>query len=157
MPAVVPSKLYEMSRATDPKAAILDAVGAAIDRIHVRNNLVLVGTYISPEVLSEITRNDGSKAQLIRADTNKAEDLWMGCMGLVLKQGPLAFKDDERLDVYWGEQDRDLVGKWAMFRFASSWEQHLNGVSVRFVEDREIKGIVDDPNVIVSKRNLSIA
>ncbi len=155
MPAVVPAKLYEMSRAGDPKKAIIDAVGKSIDSIHVRNNLLLVGTYISPEILSQGKRADGSTFQLLKADTNKAEDLWMGCMGLVLKQGDLAFKDDDRLDVFWGEQERDLVGKWVLFRFSSAWETHLSGTSVRFVEDREIKAVIDNPDIIVSKRHIT--
>lgn len=156
MPAIVPAKLYELSRATDPRAALIDAVGAAIDQVSVMNNQLLVATYITPEVLSEVKRDDGTVAQLFKADTNKAEDLWMGCLGLVLKKGPMAFKDDARLNIYWDGQDAPLHS-WVMFRYSSSWEQHLNGVSVRFVDDRDIKAVVKDPTIIVSKRSLTIA
>lgn len=155
MAAVLPSKIFQMSRAKDPKQAIFEALGNAVDKIHVRNNLILVATYIAPEVITSGTRKDGSKFELIKAEVNKAEDLYMGCLGLVLKKGPQAFKDDERLNIFWDKQDAE-VGSWVLFRYSSAWEQHLNGVSVRFVEDREIKATIDDPTLIVSKPTVVI-
>ena len=144
-----------MGHASDPKTAILEAVGDAVDKITVANNLILVGTYISSDVMSRIKRDDGSVAELVRADTNKAEDLWMGCMGLVLKHGPRAYVDEPELNIFWHGQ-RAEVGQWVMFRYSSAWEAHLNEVSVRFVEDREIKAITDDPSIIVGKRSAAL-
>lgn len=155
MPAVLPSKLFSMSKATDPKKAVIDAVGTAIDQIHVRNNLILVGTYVSPEVLRKGKRNDGSTFEILRADNNKSEDLWMGCMGLVLKKGPQAFKDDERLNIYWDGQDVQ-EGQWVLFRFSDGWETHLNGTSVRLIEDRAVKAVIDNPDIIVSKPSVVV-
>ncbi len=152
MPAILPKKLFDMGRAADPKSAILNAIGDAVDKITVANNLVLVGTYISSDVISKIKDNTGKTVELYASDINKAEDLWMGCMGLVLKKGKLAFVDDERLNIFWHGQTVDLH-QWVLFRYSSAWETHLNGVSVRFVEDREIKGITDDPSIIMGKRS----
>lgn len=155
MPATVPAKLYEMAKSRDPKQAIINAVGDAIDKIHPRNNELLVGTYISSDVISTIKGVDGKVIELIKADMNKAEDVWQGNLGLVLKKGPMAFKDDERLDIYWDGQDVEQY-QWVLFRYSASWETHLNGASVRFVQDRDIKAVIDDPNIIVSKRNVAV-
>lgn len=155
MPAILPKKLFSMGRAADPKTAILEAIGDAVDKITVANNLVLVGTYISSDVMSRVKTDQGKTVELIRADTNKAEDLWMGCMGLVLKHGPRAFKDEPELNIFWHGQTA-LVGQWVLFRYSSAWETHLADVSVRFVEDREIKAITDDPSIIIGKRSAAL-
>ncbi len=141
MPAILPSKLEQISRADDPKKAIFAAVGNALDKIVVRNNFILVGTYIAREKTA---------GGIIRPGQSVTEDLWMGCMGLVLKKGPMAFKDDERLNIYWDGQDVQ-TGQWVLFRFSDAWETHLNGTSVRFVEDRNIKANIDNPELIISK------
>lgn len=149
MAAVLPSKIMEIARQAqlDPKKAIYAALGNALPKVSVRNNLLLVATYIEPEK---------TKGGIIRPQNTSAEDLYLGNMGLVLQKGPQAFKDDERLGIYWDGQDVDL-GQWVMFRYSSAWEFHLNGVSVRTIEDREIKVIVDDPDMIVSKPHVSLA
>ena len=148
MAAVLPSKLLEISRQAnfDPKKAIYDALGAAVKKVNVRNNLVLVATYIEPEK---------TKGGIYKPQKTTAEDLYLGNMGLVLQKGPQAFKDDERLGIYWDGQDVAL-GQWVMFRYSAAWEFHLNGVSVRTIEDREIKAVVDDPDVIVSKPHIAV-
>lgn len=156
MAAILPSKLFSMAKATDPKQAIFEALDNAQDKIRVMNNQLLVATYIAPEVMSNIKKDDGTIVQLVRVNSSQTEDLYMGCMGLVVKKGPVAFKDDDRLKIFWDGQDIQ-VGEWVMFRYSSGWEQHVNGVSVRFVEDRDIKAIVDDPAIIISKPTITLA
>lgn len=141
MPALTPSKLMDLSRANDPKEALLNAVGKAIDHIHVFGAQLLVGTYIEPEKTA---------GGIYRPQTSVQEALWQGSIGLVLKKGPWAFQNDEALGVDWKSQNVE-VGQWVVFRYSSSWEQHLNGVSVRFVDDRDIKGIIDNPEWLTSK------
>lgn len=147
MAAVLPGKLLQLARAAqfDPKKAILDGLGSALDKITVRNNLVLVGTYIASEK---------TKGGILRPAQSMAEDLYQGNIGLVLKKGPMAFKDDARLNIYWDGQDVE-IGQWVLLRYSSAWETHLNGVSVRFVEDREIKADTSDPELFVSKPHIA--
>src|SRR5262249_20739383 len=138
MPAIMPAKLKQMSEATDRKQAIWDALGNSIDKIRVFNNQILVGTYIAPDKVGN----------LFLPDKTKMEDLYMGCMGLVLKKGPSAFTSDAQRD--WLEQNVE-VGDWVLFRFSAAWEIHVNGVSVRFVDDIDIRAVIDDPSLVTSR------
>jgi len=138
MPAVMPKKLNFISSQSDPKQAIMDAVGDALDHVDIPGGYLLVGTYIQPEKTA---------GGIWRPDNTKSEDLWQGSLGLVLKRGPRAFVDDGIHEFHGWEAK---VGDWVLFRFSSSWEQHLNGVSVRWVPDSEIKGTTTDPTLFAS-------
>jgi len=141
MPAITPAKIMQMSREIDPKKAILDGVGTALDRIQVFGSQLLVGTFIESE------RTAGG---IIKPNKTVDESLWLGCMGLVLKKGPRAFVDEPEVNVFWHGQDIE-VGDWAVFRFSSAWELHLNGVSVRLVDDRDVKAVIDNPELLLNK------
>ena len=125
MPVVSPAKLSVISAASaaDPKGAIYKALGSALDHIEPMGSLLLVGTYIAP---------DRSAGGILFSDRSQEEDLYLGCMGLVLKKGPTCFVDDA-LNVFHGQSVE--IGSWVLFRYSSAWEAHLNGVSVRFVPD----------------------
>ena len=137
MPVISPAKLNIISKASgaDPKKAIWDALDGAIDKINPFGSWVLVGTYIAPEKIGSI----------FIPDKSKDEDLYQGIVGLVLKKGPQAFQDDAQ-NVFRGEAVE--VNQWVLFRFSSAWEFHLNGVSVRFVPDIEIKGTIEHPELV---------
>lgn len=139
MSSVMPGKLLLMSKSSDPKSAILDAVGDAVENIHPTGSRILVGTYISPEK---------SSGGIIFSDQTKMEDLWQGCMGLVLKKGPTAFQDD---DLHKFHDFNVEEGQWILFRFSSAWEFHLNGASCRMVPDTEIMAVIDTPSIITSR------
>ncbi len=143
MPAVLPRSLRALSEAADPKDALVRAVGPAIHAIEPFGAQILVGTYIEPKK---------SKGGIIFTDNATQESLYQGCLGLVLKIGPWAFQDDEQLNIHWKSQSVE-VGDWVVFRYSDAWEQHLNGVSVRFVDDRDIRGRVSDPAVLTSRPN----
>lgn len=147
MPAVLPSKLMQISESHDAKEALITALGSALDKIKVFGPQVLVATYIAP------TKTKGG---ILRPQGNITEDLYMGILGLVVKKGPLAFQDDKDLKIEWKGQDVK-IHEWCIFRFSSAWEFHLNGVSVRLIEDRDIRAVVDDPEVIASKPHITIA
>lgn len=70
------------------------------------------------------------------------EDEFQGKVGLVLKKGPLAFKDDARND--FGGVDVE-EGDWVIFRVSDGFPLKWNGVMCRFLEDVHIKGTVADP------------
>ncbi len=145
MPAVMPSKLMELSVASDPRRGIQTAVGEALNQIRVMGAQVLVGTYIEPE------RTAGG---IIKPQSTVQESLYMGILGLVLKKGPWAFQDDAAAGVDWKGQDVE-IGEWVVFRFSSAWEFHLNGVSVRLVDDRDIKAVVTSPLLLTSKATIA--
>lgn len=141
MPAVTPFKTLELSRAGDAKQAILKALGSAPDHFHVFGASVLVATYIEPEKTA---------GGIFKPQSLINESLWQGSIGLVIKKGPWAFVDKPDLNIFWDGQDVK-PGDWAVFRFSSAWEQHLNGVSIRLVDDRDIRGVIDNPELLTSK------
>lgn len=143
MPAVLPRSMQVLSEATDPKAALVKAVGPAVNELEPFGAQILVGTYIEP------TKTKGG---ILLTQKSVQESLYQGCLGLVLKKGPWAFQDDAELGVHWKGQTVD-VGDWVVFKYSDAWEQHLNGVSVRFVDDRDIRGRVTDPTVLTSRPN----
>ncbi len=141
MPALMPSKMMQISQGKDPKAAILKALGSAVNGVEVFGQQLLVATYIEPEKTA---------GGIYKPQGAVSESLWQGSIGLVVKKGPWAFEDDEKLGVDWKGMNVK-VGDWVLFRYSASWEQHLNGVSVRFVDDRDIKAVVSSPDLMTSK------
>ena len=143
MGAVLPRSMKLLSEATDPKAALIKAVGAyALAAVNPFGAQLLGGTYIEPEK---------SVGGIIITQRSVQESLYQGCLALVLK-GPWAFVDDEDLNIHWKGQDVD-VGEWVIFKYSDAWEQHLNGVSIRFIDDRDIRGTVSDPTILTSRPN----
>lgn len=126
----------------DPKQALLDAAGDLSD-YQVFHNLVLVATYVQPEK---------TKGGILLPDGSLEEDRFQGKIGLVLKKGPLAFKDDSVAK--FGGVDVE-PGDWVMYRPSDGIEcfirdrRHINnGLPCRLIEDSLIKGTVTDPSLI---------
>lgn len=148
MAVISPAKLELISKgsASDPKQAIWDALGGAVDKLNPMGAWVLVATYIAPD--HQVQMPGGGTRTLFIPSKSKDEDLYQGCVGLVLRKGKTAFVDDD-LHLFHGQSVN--VNDWVLFRFSSAWEIHLNGVSVRFVPDTEIKGTIEHPNLIASR------
>ena len=146
MAAIVPSKLIAMSQAKDPRKAIWAGIGDAIRQIDVFGPQVLVGTFIESE------RTAGG---ILKPQKTTEESLWQGITGLVLKKGPRAFVDEPENGVYWHGHDI-AVDTWVIFRFSSAWEFHLNGVSVRLVDDRDIRGAIGNPELLMARPSVSM-
>jgi hypothetical protein len=126
----------------DPKAALLERAGPLTDYRIFHNN-VLVATYIPSEMIGSI----------IRPDRNLAESRWQGKVGLVLKCGPLAFKDDS-LARFGGITIN--VGDWVIYRPSDGTELFIkdhkgalnDGLPCRIIEDTLLKGDTADPSLI---------
>ncbi len=139
MPAITPSKLHIMSLAKDPKEAIWSAIGRKnLDSIEVLGARLLLATYIPPEKIGSI----------IMPDRTKDEALWQGSISLVLKLGKQCFLDDDQHKFH-GE--RVEVGQWVIHRYSSGFEQHFNGVAIRFLPDTEVMGTIVNPAMITSR------
>lgn len=140
MPTISPSKLLQMSEARDPVQAIWDNLGKrTLDDFRVPGGLLMVGTYIEP------SKTAGG---ILIPQKSQDECLYQGTTGLLLKKGERAFQDDDLHSFNGFSAD---VGEWLLFRFSSAWECHINGVSVRFVSDTEIKAVIPDPRLISSR------
>ena len=137
MRAIMPSKLIEMSQASDPVKAVWDAIGTAVDGVKVFNNQLLVATYIPPE--------KSAGGIILGGDRSRMENLYQGCLGLVLKLGKTAFMSDDTHD--WLEQSAK-VGDWVMFRSYAGTRFKINGREFRLINDDSIDATVKDPRHI---------
>jgi co-chaperonin GroES (HSP10) len=130
------SKVVEfMSKSKDPRADILKVVGD-LKGVRPKWNNVLVATYIRPAMTA---------GGIIRPDSNVAEDEWQGKVGLVLKMGPMAYRDDE--DTQFNGEDVK-VGEWAVYLPGDGRNVSVNGYPCRWIKDSSIKMVVDDPSII---------
>lgn len=126
MALMTAAKVRDIASAKDPKEAIMAGVGSYLDDIELFFNWILVGVYIRP---------DKTAGGIIRPDSNVEEDCWQGKVGLVLKKGPDAFKDDDRTD--FGGQSVE-AGEWVSFNINDTRAVTINGVFCRVIQDTKI-------------------
>jgi hypothetical protein len=135
--------------AHDPAQAIWDAVGDLGDYEPFHNRL-LCATYVPPNKV--ITRDDGVKVEIHRADRSLMEERFQGKAALVLKMGPQAFREDATTD-FGGIVVKP--GEWVIFQHSNAYEVFLRdrrksneGISCWLVQDVFIEGRVSDPSLI---------
>lgn len=138
------AKLSEVAAKSrfDPKQALMDSLGPAIDNIEVFHNQVLTATYIEP---------DQTKGGVYIPDRSLAESRFQGKCALVVKVGPNAFKDDKVVS-FGGVTIRP--GDWVIARPSDGLEMFFvddsgsAGTCCRLFDDINIKGRVSDPALI---------
>lgn len=113
---------------------IHEAVGD-LSKIELFHNQILVGIYMRGEKIGSI----------YIPDKTQDEDRWQGKVGLVLKKGPIAFKNDGAND--FGGQDVE-PDDWVLYRVSDGFSIDVNGTHCRLLEDVHLKGRVSDPSVI---------
>jgi len=126
----------KMTHAGDPRAELMSSVGD-ISGIKIFNNWILVAVYKRPEK---------TLGGIILTDNTRKEDEYQGKVGLVLKKGPLAFVDDDK--VSFNGQDVEL-GEWIAFRVSDGWSLEVNGVICRMLQDVQIRLGLPSPDVIL--------
>lgn len=140
--------LREVAEASlhDPRQAILDRVGdlANIDVFH---NQVLGATFIKPPRIMK--GPNGENIQFHSTDKGQLEDRFQGKAFLVLKTGPLAFKDD-KVASFGGMTVEP--GDWIMARPGDGLEFFLGngkeGLPCRLFDDISVKARISDPALI---------
>jgi co-chaperonin GroES (HSP10) len=138
MAVVVPSRGFAvLDKSTDPKKDILDFFRDIVPKLHPAGNEVIVATYLRPEK---------TKGGIYRPDANKEEDIWQGKVGLLVKLGPEAFVDS--VDYTFHEESRYKVGDWVYYVPTNAWSLPCCGFPCRQMKDTNIKGRLDDPEVI---------
>lgn len=125
----------KMDHTTDPRDDLLKAVGS-IDHLEVFGADVLVAIYKRPEKTA---------GGVILSDITRGEDKWQGKVGLVLKKGPAAFKDDNNTSFHGADVD---VGDWVYFRVSDGWSLTVNKCDCRMLQDVHIKGRVPSPDYV---------
>jgi co-chaperonin GroES (HSP10) len=129
--------LYDIARSADPKQAIIDAIGDLSGIPHLFSARILVAIYIRPN------RTAGG---VELPDSQIREDLYQGCVGVVLKKGPLVFRDES-----FEGQDVN-VGDWVAFVPGDGRRIQINGVDCRIIEDTMIQAIVSNPDIITHRQ-----
>ena len=122
----------------DPRAEIMRQVGD-LSRIELFHNQVLVAISMG---------RDQTEGGVYLPDATKRENEYQGKVGLVLKLGPLAFKDDDR-NQFHGQTVK--VGEWIALRPNDGWPCRLGGrkgVPCRVLEDVHVKMRLKDPEDI---------
>jgi co-chaperonin GroES (HSP10) len=124
-----------MTHDVDPKKVILDELGDISD-VELYHNQVLVAIYIRPEK---------TKSGLYLSSQTRDEDKYQGKVGLVVKTGPQAFKDDT------GKWFKDVAispHDWVYFRPSDGWQVTLHGVLCRIIDDTDIRGRLPAPDAV---------
>lgn len=124
-----------MSHEVDPKQTVLDTVGD-LSGIEVMYSQVLIGIYIRP---------NKTRGGIILTDETRGEDRYQGKTGLVLKMGPLAFKDTADVEFHGQKVD---VGDWVVIRASDGWALSVNKQDCRMVSDAGIRMVIQSPDSV---------
>lgn len=112
-----------------------------LSKIDVMGNRVLVGIYIEPS----------RKGNIFLAKDTLKESVYQGTVGLVLKLGKQAFKDDPENKVFFhGQVVKE--GDWVAFRAGDAKRCQIKGIDSRMVEDTLIDMRIDNPNIITHEK-----
>lgn len=123
-----------MSHEEDPKKKLLEELGD-ISNVELFHNQVLLAVYLRPEK---------TKSGLILTANHLDEDRYQSKVGLLVKQGPLAFEQDGNWFTGVTFQDHD----WLIFRPSDGWSITVNGVLCRIFDDISIKGRAPHPDSV---------
>ena len=124
-----------MVHTEDPKKKLLAEIGKVPDEV-VMFTRILVAVYRRPEK---------TKGGIILTDRANEEDVWQGKVGLVIKKGPLAYKDDE-VTKFQGYEVEE--GDWVWFRPSDGMACQVNGVPCRIFKEDGIIGRINHPEEV---------
>jgi co-chaperonin GroES (HSP10) len=136
MPAAV---VFKLADSDNPVVAMKAALGD-ISNVEIGGARVLVWLYIQPR----------TKNGIIMPDSQVKEDVWQGCVGLILKMGPLAFKDDPAQNIRF-EGFSPKEGDWVTFSPGEGRRLQIRGVDLRVFEDALIQAKIPDPDMITHR------
>lgn len=126
---------FKMKHEKDPADVIKEEVGDLSD-VEIFHNLILVGIYKRPEK---------TQGGIILTQKTQAEEQFQGTVGLVLKVGPAAFKDDAN-NKFYGQAVKE--GDWIVYRTSDTHKCAINGTICRMLEDSLVKLRVPHPDVV---------
>ena len=131
---------YKVVHQTDPRTAILDALGS-LDDFDIAAQGVLVATYERPERIK-------TKGGIELPHQHLKEDEFQSRVGLVVKLGRRAFIDDEHIQWHGFRCD---VGDWVTYVLSEGMKMQIpgpGGVKCRLLSDARIKMKIPDPDAV---------
>lgn len=129
--------LMEMISTHDPVEEIMEKIGDLTDFV-IPFNKILIGIYMRPEK---------TKSGLILSDQYREEDRWQGRAGVILKRGPMAFIDDDRVKF---NGLNPQVGEWVCFRPSDGMKldiRHREGHCI-LLSDVQIQLVIPAPDLV---------
>ena len=124
-----------MTHDVDPRKTIHDELGDISD-VELFHNQVLAAIYVRPEK---------TKGGLYLTNSLRDEDKWQGKVGLIVKAGPDAFKDETGR---WFNGVNINVGDWIYFRPSDGWQLTIHGVLCRILDDTDVRGRIPAPDAV---------
>lgn len=129
--------VLEMVDIEDAADEIFNRIGDVTD-IVVPFNKILVGIYM---------RGEKTKSGIILPDQTRSEDKWQGKSGLILKRGPMAFVDDDRVKF---NGLNPQVGEWICFRPSDGMKldiRHQEGHCI-LLTDTQVQLVIPAPDLV---------
>ena len=120
----------------DPRKDLVSKLGPELNDVVVFNANVLVAIYMRPETTAK---------GIILSDTTRGEDEHQGKACLIVKAGPVAFKDPENKWFVGADVD---VGDWVVIRPSDGWPISINGVKCRIINDTAVRAKVTAPDMV---------
>lgn len=123
-----------MEHDVDPGEKLIAELGD-LSNIEIFNNQILVAVYIRPQK---------TKSGIYLSDKTVDEDRYQGKVGLLVKMGPEAFRDENG---QWFADEKFSLHDWLVFRPSDGWNITVNGVLCRMLSDTQVKMRVPTPDV----------
>jgi len=129
--------LMTMVYDVDPVDEIVERIGDLSEFI-VPLNKILVGIYM---------RGDKTTGGIILPDQIRDEDRYQGKAGLILKKGPIAFVDDDRVHFHGLNPD---VGEWVMFRPSNGLKVDIRSKTGHCIllSDTQVELVIPAPDLV---------
>lgn len=128
MSAFTPKAMHNMQHDTDPRDDLMAKVKEFVDAYQPLWDNVVCAIYVRP---------NKTASGLYLSDKRSDEDVYQGCVGLIISMGP----DAEKLGVL-------KVGDWVRFKPEEGDRMSLGGVPCREFEAAAIQGKLVLPDVI---------
>lgn len=138
------TKAYKFADGDDPKATILSAVGD-LKGFDVHGPRVLVAVYDPTKRKEDLKTKGGIIIPPTEGGTGD-EYKYQGRACLVLKLGPLAFKDDEANKF---QGDKVEVGDWVTMPPVEGRSILINDQLCRLVQDQAIEMTIPAPDAVL--------
>lgn len=128
-------RAMKMEHVTDPKKDLLGKVGD-IEGWDLFHSDILIAIYQRPKKTA---------GGILLTDDTVHEEVFQGKVGLVLKKGPAAFKDDSKVQFY----GKDVqIGDWVVFHPSDGRLLAINDAPCRIMQDVHIRGTIPEPDAI---------
>ena len=125
-----------MLHEVDPRQDLVKRLGPELNDVDVFNTNVLVAIYIRPSMTTK---------GIALPDQVRDEDEHQGKACLIVKAGPVAFKDPENKWFVGADVD---VGDWIIIRPSDGWPISINGVKCRFINDTAVRAKIPAPDMV---------